>query len=166
VSVIAGSPPLRLHPMTLPGPAPSMSPLKLCCGVHGKAHAHLGSLSPRGVVQNAATARLRWSRPQTLSSEPWQASGRCSGMDTVTIIGLFAAFCTTISYFPQLKKCWQTGSAGDLSLKTFASNRGRVMGSLRFFKKRHRDHLGECHQLLFAPRHFVLQAARAPSPPT
>ena len=47
--------------------------------------------------------------------------GRCSRMDTVTIIGLFAAFCTTISYFPQLKKCWQTGSAGDLSLKTFAT---------------------------------------------
>jgi MtN3 and saliva related transmembrane protein len=68
---------------------------------------------------NATTAR-RWS-PATLSSEPWRASGRCSRMDTVTIIGLFAAFCTTISYFPQLKKCWQTGSAGDLSLKTFAT---------------------------------------------
>jgi MtN3 and saliva related transmembrane protein len=36
-----------------------------------------------------------------------------------TAIGLFAAFCTTISYFPQLKKCWETGSAGDLSLKMF-----------------------------------------------
>jgi MtN3 and saliva related transmembrane protein len=42
-------------------------------------------------------------------------------MDTVTIIGLIAAFCTTFSYFPQLKKRWQTGSAGDLSLKTFAT---------------------------------------------
>jgi MtN3 and saliva related transmembrane protein len=42
-------------------------------------------------------------------------------MDTVMIIGLFAAFCTTISYVPQLKKCWQTGSAGDLSLKTLAT---------------------------------------------
>ena len=60
-------------------------------------------------------------RPRTLSSEPWRASGRCSGMDTVTIIGLIAAFCTTFSYFPQLKKRWQTGSAGDLSLKTFAT---------------------------------------------
>jgi len=37
-------------------------------------------------------------------------------MDFTTIIGLLAAFCTTISYYPQLKKCWQTGSAGDLSL--------------------------------------------------
>ena len=36
-----------------------------------------------------------------------------------TSIGLFAAFCTTASYVPQLKKCWDTGSAGDLSLKTF-----------------------------------------------
>jgi MtN3 and saliva related transmembrane protein len=30
-----------------------------------------------------------------------------------------AAFCTTASYFPQLKKCWQTGHAGDLSLTMF-----------------------------------------------
>ena len=36
-----------------------------------------------------------------------------------TAIGLFAAFCTTISYFPQLEKCWETSSAGDLSLKMF-----------------------------------------------
>jgi MtN3 and saliva related transmembrane protein len=40
-------------------------------------------------------------------------------LDFTTTIGLFAAFCTTTSYYPQLKKCWQTGSAGDLSLKTF-----------------------------------------------
>jgi MtN3 and saliva related transmembrane protein len=32
---------------------------------------------------------------------------------------LAAAFCTTVSYYPQLKKCWDTGSAGDLSLKMF-----------------------------------------------
>lgn len=36
-----------------------------------------------------------------------------------TVVGLFAAICTTASYFPQLKKCWETGSAGDLSLKMF-----------------------------------------------
>jgi MtN3 and saliva related transmembrane protein len=36
-----------------------------------------------------------------------------------TAVGLFAAVCTTLSYFPQLKKCWETGSAGDLSLKMF-----------------------------------------------
>jgi MtN3 and saliva related transmembrane protein len=40
-------------------------------------------------------------------------------MDFTTLIGLVAAFCTTVSYYPQLKKCWETGSAGDLSLKTF-----------------------------------------------
>jgi MtN3 and saliva related transmembrane protein len=40
-------------------------------------------------------------------------------MDLPTLIGLGAAFCTTLSYYPQLKKCWDTGSAGDLSLKMF-----------------------------------------------
>jgi MtN3 and saliva related transmembrane protein len=38
-----------------------------------------------------------------------------------TAVGLFAALCTTVSYFPQLKKCWETGSAGDLSLKMFVT---------------------------------------------
>jgi len=38
-------------------------------------------------------------------------------MDLVTVIGTVAAFCTTASYAPQLKKCWVTGSAGDLSLR-------------------------------------------------
>jgi MtN3 and saliva related transmembrane protein len=41
-------------------------------------------------------------------------------MNWTSTIGFIAAFCTTVSYVPQLKKCWQTGSAGDLSLKTFA----------------------------------------------
>ena len=40
-------------------------------------------------------------------------------MDTATAVGSLAAFCTTISYYPQLKKCWETGQAGDLSLKMF-----------------------------------------------
>jgi MtN3 and saliva related transmembrane protein len=40
-------------------------------------------------------------------------------MDAETLIGGLAAFCTTISYFPQLKKCWQTGHTGDLSLTMF-----------------------------------------------
>jgi MtN3 and saliva related transmembrane protein len=34
-----------------------------------------------------------------------------------TAIGLVAAFCTTVSYIPQVVKCWKTGKAGDLSLK-------------------------------------------------
>ncbi len=36
-----------------------------------------------------------------------------------TFVGLAAAFCTTVSYIPQIKKCWETGSAGDLSLRMF-----------------------------------------------
>ena len=34
-----------------------------------------------------------------------------------TLVGFVAAFCTTVSYIPQVKKCWQTRSTGDLSLK-------------------------------------------------
>jgi MtN3 and saliva related transmembrane protein len=40
-------------------------------------------------------------------------------MDWTTVVGSVAAFCTTVSYAPQLYKCWQTGEAGDLSLKMF-----------------------------------------------
>jgi MtN3 and saliva related transmembrane protein len=34
-----------------------------------------------------------------------------------TLVGLVAAICTTASYVPQLKKCWTTGHAEDLSTK-------------------------------------------------
>jgi MtN3 and saliva related transmembrane protein len=34
-----------------------------------------------------------------------------------TFIGFIAAVCTTASYIPQVRKAWQTGSTGDLSLK-------------------------------------------------
>jgi MtN3 and saliva related transmembrane protein len=40
-------------------------------------------------------------------------------MSLVTLIGLAAAFCTTISYIPQLKKIWDTGETHDISLKMF-----------------------------------------------
>jgi MtN3 and saliva related transmembrane protein len=40
-------------------------------------------------------------------------------MDIATVVGGLAAFSTTVSYLPQLKKCWETGHAGDLSLKMF-----------------------------------------------
>ena len=36
-----------------------------------------------------------------------------------TIIGLAAAFCTTVSYIPQLKKVWLTRQTEDISLKMF-----------------------------------------------
>jgi MtN3 and saliva related transmembrane protein len=41
-------------------------------------------------------------------------------VDLATVIGGIAALATTASYFPQLKKCWETGEAGDLSLTMFA----------------------------------------------
>ena len=37
----------------------------------------------------------------------------------VTWIGFAAAFCTTVSYIPQLKKVWSTGETKDISLKMF-----------------------------------------------
>jgi MtN3 and saliva related transmembrane protein len=37
------------------------------------------------------------------------------GMETM--IGTAAAFCTTASYVPQLRKSWATGETGDLSFK-------------------------------------------------
>jgi MtN3 and saliva related transmembrane protein len=41
-------------------------------------------------------------------------------MDLTTVIGSLAALGTTVSYLPQLVKCWKTGEAGDLSFKMFA----------------------------------------------
>ena len=35
------------------------------------------------------------------------------------MIGTAAAFCTTVSYYPQLKKCWETGSLGTCRVKLF-----------------------------------------------
>lgn len=37
-----------------------------------------------------------------------------------TMIGLLAAFCTTVSYVPQVRKIWQTHRTEDLSLHTFS----------------------------------------------
>ena len=41
-------------------------------------------------------------------------------MNFITIIGLLAAFCTTISYIPQLIKTMHSKSTRDLSLTTFS----------------------------------------------
>ena len=38
-------------------------------------------------------------------------------MELETMLGSLAAFCTTVANVPQLKKCWESGSAGDLSLR-------------------------------------------------
>jgi MtN3 and saliva related transmembrane protein len=40
-------------------------------------------------------------------------------MSLATLIGLVAAFCTTISYIPQIRKIWATGETHDISLKMF-----------------------------------------------
>ena len=47
-------------------------------------------------------------------------------MDVETAVGAVAAFCTTVSYFPQLQKCWQTGHTGDLSLLMFCVLAGGI----------------------------------------
>ena len=40
-------------------------------------------------------------------------------MDVYTVIGLAAAFCTTIAFLPQVIRTWRTRSTGDLSLSMF-----------------------------------------------
>jgi MtN3 and saliva related transmembrane protein len=40
-------------------------------------------------------------------------------MSLVTVIGLVAAFCTTVSYIPQIRKIWTSGETHDISLKMF-----------------------------------------------
>ena len=40
-------------------------------------------------------------------------------MSLVTVVGLVAAFCTTVSYVPQIRKIWRTGETEDISLKMF-----------------------------------------------
>jgi MtN3 and saliva related transmembrane protein len=52
-------------------------------------------------------------------AEPIRRLPDYSAMSLVTLIGLVAAFCTTVSYIPQLKKIWDTGETEDISLKMF-----------------------------------------------
>ena len=54
-----------------------------------------------------------------VTAEPFARPGRLPGMTLVTLIGLVAALCTTISYIPQLKKIWDTGETEDISLTMF-----------------------------------------------
>ncbi len=41
-------------------------------------------------------------------------------MSVVTLIGLVAAFCTTLAYAPQALKTWRTRQTRDISLGMFA----------------------------------------------
>jgi MtN3 and saliva related transmembrane protein len=47
-------------------------------------------------------------------------------IDFITIIGLFAAFLTTISLFPQIVKVWKTKSVKDISIGMFLLMFGSV----------------------------------------
>lgn len=40
-------------------------------------------------------------------------------MNSLTLLGLAAAACTTVAFLPQVIKNWRTRSAGDLSFWTF-----------------------------------------------
>ena len=40
-------------------------------------------------------------------------------MQLATVVGLVAAFCTTVSYVPQIRKIWATGETHDISLRMF-----------------------------------------------
>ncbi|TMJ33723.1 MAG: PQ-loop repeat-containing protein [Alphaproteobacteria bacterium] len=53
-----------------------------------------------------------------------------------TLLGPIAAACTMVAYLPQPKKCWDTGSAKDLSLKTFALLATGV-GSCVLYRREH-----------------------------
>jgi MtN3 and saliva related transmembrane protein len=80
---------------------------------------------PTGSRIHAAPDPVVRGRDTAFRSTPSRAMSPGTNETTIhflemnTTIGLFAAFCTTVSYFPQLKKCWDTGSAGDLSLTMF-----------------------------------------------
>lgn len=41
-------------------------------------------------------------------------------MNSITLIGLLAGFCTTISFLPQAVKTWQSKSAKDISLGMYS----------------------------------------------
>ncbi len=47
-------------------------------------------------------------------------------MTPTTAVGALAAVLTTVSYFPQLMKCWRTGRAADLSLTMFSVLSGGI----------------------------------------
>ena len=54
-----------------------------------------------------------------MTPEPIGPAPDYRAMSLVTLIGLVAAFCTTVSYIPQLRKIWSTGETEDISLKMF-----------------------------------------------
>src|SRR4029077_9055582 len=92
---------------------------------YGNSHVIIASLLPNCVPQLSQLNGLNVTLADCLRRLYAHLGSGCSyptfaRMHLPSLIGLAAAFCTTISYFPQLKKCWNTGSAGDLSLKMFS----------------------------------------------
>jgi MtN3 and saliva related transmembrane protein len=88
-----------------------------------------GPPSPGSWIAGDAAKRspvdMSYSQSQTRkrrqsSQEPCRSAAVCPLMDMNTAVGATAAFCTTLSYLPQLRKCWQTGETGDLSFAMFS----------------------------------------------
>ena len=85
-------------------------------------------------------------------------------MDTTTIIGFFAVVCTSVSYFPQLKKCWDNGKAEDLSPDVqHPGNRRRYLGALWRFQTRTRRHRCQRGELVLPGGHTLVQLREKPS---
>ena len=85
-----------------------------------------------------------------------------SAMDIDMLIGGAAALLTTASNVPQLKKCWETRSAGDLSLKMLLALASGVAlwiayGGLKAGGLGHRR--GQHCKPRASPRHSLLQIA-------
>ena len=81
-------------------------------------------------------------------------------MDVGTVIGGIAAVCTTLSSLPQLTKCWETGSAGDLSLRMLLLHSTGVALWIGYGVVRGDWIILQLDQPAAAIGHPVLQAAR------
>ena len=75
-----------------------------------------------------------------------------------TVIGLLAAFCTTVANIPQVKKTWQTKRTDDLSLKMLFERR-RAVDHLRRLQERSRYPVRERRDFGSPRHHPLLQAA-------
>ena len=84
-------------------------------------------------------------------------------MMITTLIGLAAATCTTTSYVPQLKKCWDTGRAEDLSKKMIMTlGLGIALWVVCVLYPTGRgDYSGQRHKPSSSAWHFLFQMATA-----
>ena len=56
---------------------------------------------------------------RTSDCRRYETTPRIATLMLTTATGALAALFTTAAYIPQLRKCWNTGKAEDLSLKMF-----------------------------------------------